>query len=68
MAIKLDVSPSSIVVYCTECTGWQQLATNKTTARRIVTQHALQVHGSQSREGDAASTWLRRHADTPTFA
>lgn len=44
MAIKLDISPTSIVIYCTDCGHWRGFAFDREDAERRGAKHEESVH------------------------
>jgi hypothetical protein len=44
MSIKLDISPTSIVIYCTDCGHWRGFAFDREDAERRGASHEERVH------------------------
>ena len=44
MSIKLDISPNSIVIYCTDCGHWRGFAFDREDAERRGAKHEELVH------------------------
>lgn len=45
--IVIDKSPSSLVVYCTACTGWADVFTSKPAAYSAAMDHEIECHPEQ---------------------
>jgi hypothetical protein len=58
---RLDRSPSSVVVRCSECPGYRDLANDPIEAGRLAARHDRREHGSQ-RAGDALTAAIRRRS------
>jgi hypothetical protein len=63
MAIKLDVSPSSVVVYCEECGHWRAFAWTVLEGHQSAVRHELNVHIESEQARQAQRRYLTRHAD-----
>ena len=48
MPIKLDSSPSGVVVYCTDCDHWAESAGDRLEGARIANTHERGVHPDQT--------------------
>lgn len=66
MAIKLDISTNSIVVYCTECGHWRAFAWTKEEAHAAAVRHERNVHPEQRQAEKAQHKYLTRHAAETT--
>lgn len=62
MAVKLDRSDRTIVVYCTACPGWADLATRDARAHDLAVDHELRVHPGDEQARGARDVWRARHA------
>lgn len=62
MAIKLDPSATSVVVYCTECGHWRAFAWTMTEAHDAAVRHEQLVHPDDEQADQARRRYLRRHA------
>lgn len=60
--IKLDRSAASVVVRCSECPSWREVANDPIEAGRAGARHDRSVHGS-NRAGDALTAAIRRRRD-----
>jgi hypothetical protein len=67
MAIKLDISPSSVVVYCDECGHWRAFAFTIAEGHVSASSHEERVHPQSVQARDAASKYRQRHADDSTI-
>lgn len=47
MAIKLDISPNSVVVYCTDCGHWRAFAWSRDEGNDRAAAHEERVHPEQ---------------------
>lgn len=63
MAVKLDVSHHSVVVYCDECPSWIVLTSSRTEGHATANRHERNVHPDQAQAAAAASIYASRHAD-----
>jgi hypothetical protein len=62
MTIKLDLSPSTVVVWCTECPWFQDLTTARVAAHNLAVDHEVEAHPESRRARDTRDLYLKRHA------
>ena len=62
MAIKLDISDHSVVVYCTECPGWIVLTSSRVEGHARANTHERAVHPGQSAASATQAMYAKRHA------
>jgi hypothetical protein len=62
MAVKLDISTNSVVVYCTECEHWSAFAWTKAEAHDSACRHESLVHPGDDQASTARSLYKTRHA------
>jgi hypothetical protein len=62
MAVKLDISSSLIVVYCTECPHWTAAAWTKAAGHDSAAAHESLVHPGADQASTARSLFNTRHA------
>ncbi|MFJ3392028.1 hypothetical protein [Leifsonia aquatica] len=63
MAIKLDESSTSVVVYCTDCGHWRAFAWTLSEGHDAAVRHEQLVHPDLEQADQARRRYLRRHAD-----
>lgn len=61
MAIKLDESTTSVVVYCTECGHWRAFAWTMGEAHQAAVRHEQLVHPDAQQAAKAADKWRSRN-------
>lgn len=63
MAIKLDISTTSVVVFCTDCGHWRAFAWTKTEGEAAAIRHEELVHPDSfaARNRAATRARVRRH-------
>ncbi|GAB3118398.1 hypothetical protein HNR05_002604 [Leifsonia psychrotolerans] len=62
MAIKLDKSHTSVVVYCEDCGHWRAFAWTVEEAHEAACRHERNVHPESTQASKAASVFRARHA------
>lgn len=62
MPIRLDHSERTVVVYCTDCPGWADIALNAQRAHQLAVEHERRVHPGAAQAKHAREEWTRRHA------
>jgi hypothetical protein len=62
MAIKLDISEHSVVVYCTECPSWIVLTSSRVEGHARANTHERAVHPEQSGAAATMAMYAKRHA------
>lgn len=62
MAIKLDVSATSVVVYCTDCTHWRAFAWTIPEGHERAVDHEQRVHPGKRQALIARAKYEERHA------
>lgn len=62
MPVKLDRSDRTVVVYCTDCPGWADLALGDARGHDLAVDHERRVHPGAEQAKHARETWQARHA------
>lgn len=62
MAVKLDRSDRTIVVYCTDCRGFAEVVTRDERAHDVAVEHEKRAHPEASQAAGAREVWRARHA------
>lgn len=61
MAIKLDESATSVVVYCTDCGHWRAFAWTMEEGHKAAERHESLVHPESFQASKAADKWRARN-------
>lgn len=61
MAIRLDLSPSSVVVYCSDCPWWADVTTTRMSAHTAAGGHEAQCHPGERTAQDNRDQYRDRH-------
>lgn len=62
MAIKLDISTTSVVVFCTDCGHWRAFTWTMPEAHNAAVRHEQLVHPGEVQASNARDQYRRRHA------
>lgn len=62
MPIKLDFSPTCVVVYCTDCPHWRGFGFTKDEAHAVAVRHEENVHPASTQARNARDLYQWRHA------
>jgi len=62
MAIRLDISPASVVIYCTACPWWAAIAMSRLEAHTVACNHESLVHPGDTQAAKTAHMYRLRHA------
>ena len=62
MAVKLDRSERTVVVYCTDCRGFAEVVTRDERAHDVAVEHEQRAHPGADQAWRAPDIWRARHA------
>lgn len=66
MPISLDSSLSGVVVHCSDCQYWSELAADRAEGILVAHKHERSVHPESQAAAANLSQWRSRHARTRT--